>query len=333
MPNQTSAMFHFINKNSIFQILLLLAGCTWLLIRWISGQPEMVVTHDMPVFTHGTVAYLMQHIVLFKAIIISNLLLQLFLLYVCFSANDFAEERFSLMPLVFYVWLLNGIANPLHISNIFFINTIALFMFNLSIQLNNPSLKGKVFMLGLLTGLGTFLSATMLLFIIYCIISILIYRYSRSKDIVILFLGILLPFVYMLAFGYLTDNPQSLGHAMQQLVIFDFHSTFHGLGITKLLLLIALVILILIIVASQKMQFDNKVILQRRRLTTIAAFTITALFIVIADSSQFPYNLLYLYLPVSIYLAIMSQSRKLRLRHDLLTVLCITLLLLLNLLP
>lgn len=326
-------MFHFINKNNLFQILLLLAGSAWLLFRWVSGQPEMVVTNDIPIFSHGMITYLMQHIALFKVIIIINLLLQLFLLYVCFMANDFAEERHSLMPLVFYIWLMNGVGNPLHISNIFFINTIALFMFNLSIQLNNPSLKGKVFMLGLLIGLGTFLSATMLLFTIYCIISILIYRYSRSKDIVILFLGILFPFLYMWAIGYLTDTSQSLEQIIQQLTIFNFHSTFHGLGITKLLLLIALAILLLIIVASQKVQFDNKVILQRRRLTTIAAFTITALFIVIADCSQFPYNLQYLYLPVSIYLAIMSQSRKLRLRHDLLTALSITLLLLLNLLP
>ena len=228
---------------------------------------------------------------------------------------------------------MNSIGNPLNISNIFFINTIALFMFNLSIQLNNPSLKGKVFMLGLLIGLGSFISATMLLFTIYSIISILIYRYSRSKDIVILFLGILLPFIYLLAICYLTDNTQTLAQVMQQLVIFNLPSTFHSIGTTKLLLLIALVVLWLIIVAAQKVQFDSKVILQRRRLTTIAAFTITALFIIVADCSQFPYNLQYLFLPMSVYLAIMSQVRRLRLRHDMLTILSFTLVLLLNLLP
>ncbi len=326
-------MFHFINKNTLIQAILLLAGCAWLIARWIIGQPEMSVTSDMPLFSHGLVTFLMQHTILFKTIIIGNFALQLFLLYRCFMGNDFAEERYTLMPLVFYVWLMNGIGNPLHISNIFFINTIALFMFNLSIQLNNPSLKGKVFMLGLLIGLGSFLSATVLLFTIYSIISILIYRYSRSKDIVILFLGIIFPFIYLLAISYLNDNTQMLGQVMQQLVIFNLPSTFHSIGTTKLLLLIALVVLWLIIVGAQKVQFDSKVILQRRRLTTIAAFTITALFIIIADCSQFPYNLQYLYLPMSIYLAIMSQSRRLCLRHDMLTILSITLLLLLNLLP
>ncbi len=326
-------MFYFINKNTIIQLILLLAGCALLVFRWLSGTPEMTVTSDMPVFSQGFVTFLMQHTTLFKSVIISNFALQLFLLYICFMGNDFAEERHTLMPLVFYVWLMNSIGNPLNISNIFFINTIALFMFNLSIQLNNPSLKGKVFMLGLLIGLGSFISATMLLFTIYSIISILIYRYSRSKDIVILFLGILLPFIYLLAISYLTDNTQTLAQVMQQLVIFNLPSTFHSIGTTKLLLLIALVVLWLIIIAAQKVQFDSKVILQRRRLTTIAAFTITALFIIVADCSQFPYNLQYLFLPMSVYLAIMSQVRRLRLRHDMLTILSFTLVLLLNLLP
>lgn len=326
-------MFHFINKNAVIQLILLIAGFALLTFKWTTGVPDWSITDDMPLFSHGIATFCTQHLTLFKGIIVTNLLLQLTLIHLSFEGHNFADEKGSLMPLVFYVWLMNGTANPLHISNIFFINTVVLFMFHISIKFNNPSLKGKVLMLGILIGLGSFLSATVLLFIVYSIISILIYRYSRSKDIVILILGIICPYIYLIAIGYLTDHTFAFTQITQQLSIFDLQSTLHGIGTAKLLLLLALVFLSFALIITQKMQFDNKVILQRRRLTTFTVFTITALFIILTNNSQSPYNLQYIIIPASFYLTIMNQSKQFRWRHDLLTLIYLAVFLLLNFMP
>lgn len=326
-------MFYFLNKRTILQLILLIVGLAVVLFRLLPGECALMLSDDIPVFSHSVVQWLNMRPAFFKFFIVFNIFFQLLILFICFHKNDFSEESISFMPLVFYVGLLNTL--PVHhvFSNIFFLNTLILIVLLITIYFNNASLKGRVFFAGMLIGIGTMLSATMLFLLIHCLVALIIYRFSGTKDIVILFIGILLPFIYLFSYYYLTDQVYTWSMIFDKLVVFDFQSTFLNLGVTRLILLFALFLIGIILIFTQKVLFDNKAILLRRRLTTMAVFFVTTILVILFNCEQFPYNLQYLFVPMSVYLTLESQIKKPRLRHDLLILVSFAIIVLLNYLP
>lgn len=176
-----------------------------------------------------------------------------------------------------------------------FIIWILSILFNLSTQ-GNP--KKNIFNLGLLTGVSILIFFPTFLFVLLIFFGLLIFRPFRIREWLILILGIITPFYFLFAFGFLLDKSEiltipSLYFKMPKfsLMVFEISS----LSITLLLVIIGF---------SYAQSNMRKLLVQSRNCwTIITTFLIFALLIPFFNKTpQFQFTL-FCFVPASIFVA------------------------------
>ena len=176
-----------------------------------------------------------------------------------------------------------------------FIIWILSILFNLTTQ-QNP--KKNIFNLGLLTGVSILIFFPTFLFVLLIFFGLLIFRPFRIREWVILILGIITPFYFVLAFGYLLDKPEMLLSPL-----FYFRMPKFSLTVFEISSL-SITLLLVIIGFSYAQSNMRKLLVQSRNCwTIITAFLIFALFIPFLSKTPQYYFTLFCFVPASIFTA------------------------------
>jgi hypothetical protein len=168
-------------------------------------------------------------------------------------------------------------------------------LFNMSNQ-GNP--KKNIFNIGLLSGLAILIFFPTFLFVFVVLFGLLIFRPFRIQEWFIVILGIITPFYFVFAFGYLLDKFEILNFPALYFSIPKFHlSTFE---ISSL----CLTILLSIIGFGFAQSNMRKLLVQSRNCwTIITAFLFFAIFIPFFNKTpQFLFTL-FCFVPASIFVA------------------------------
>jgi len=168
-------------------------------------------------------------------------------------------------------------------------------LFNISNQ-GNP--KKNIFNIGLLTGLAILIFFPTFLFVFFVLFGLLIFRPFRIQEWVIVVLGIIAPFYFVFAFGYLLDKFEMLHFPTLYFRIPKFQLT--TFEISSLCLTILLSIIGFVFAQSNM----RKLLVQSRNCwTIISAFLFFAIFIPLFNKTpQFQFTLFSL-VPASIFVA------------------------------
>jgi hypothetical protein len=168
-------------------------------------------------------------------------------------------------------------------------------LFNLTIQ-DNP--KKNIFNLGLLTGVSILISFPTFLFVLLIFFGLLIFRPFRPQEWIILILGIMAPFYFVFAFGFLLDKSEILTIPSLYFRMPKFSLT--GFEISSLLITLLLVIIGFSFTQSNM----RKLLVQSRNCWTIitSTFVFALLVPVFNKTPQFHFTL-FCFVPASIFVA------------------------------
>lgn len=176
-----------------------------------------------------------------------------------------------------------------------FIIWILSILFNLTTQ-ENP--KKNIFNLGLLTGVSVLIFFPSFLFVLLIFFGLLIFRPFRPQEWIILILGIMAPFYFVFAFGFLLDKSEIL--TIPSLFFRMPKFSLSGFEISSLLITLLLVIIGFSFAQSNM----RKLLVQSRNCwTIITAFLIFALCIPFFNKTPQFYFTLFCFVPASIFVA------------------------------
>jgi hypothetical protein len=231
----------------------------------------------------GSVAFL---ILFLQAVVINKIVTD----QKMFQRNNYLTGMsYLLITSIFHV----GFSSTL--ISLSFIIWILSILFNLSTQ-GNP--KKNIFNLGLLTGVSILIFFPSFLFVLLVLFGLLIFRPFRIQEWIIMILGIIAPFYFVFAFGFLLDKAEILVLPSFYLRIPKFK--FSGFEITSL----SITLLLVIIGFSFTQSNLRKLLVQSRNCwTIITAFLIFALLIPFFNKTpQFLFTL-FCFVPASIFVA------------------------------
>jgi len=176
-----------------------------------------------------------------------------------------------------------------------FIIWILSILFNLSTQ-ENP--KKNIFNLGLLTGVSILIFFPSFLFVLLVLFGLLIFRPFRIQEWIIMILGIIAPFYFVFAFGFLLDNVEILTMPSFYLRMPKFNLS--GFEITSL----SITLLLVIIGFSFTQSNMRKLLVQSRNCwTIITAVLVFALLVPIFNKTPQLHFTLFCFIPASIFVA------------------------------
>ncbi len=203
--------------------------------------------------------------------------------------NYLVGMSYLLITSIFHIGLSSAL---LSISILIWILSI---LFNMSNQ-GNP--KKNIFNIGLLTGFAILIFFPTFLFVFVVLFGLLIFRPFRIQEWFIVILGIVAPFYFVFAFGYLLDKFEMLHLPGLYFRIPKFHLT--AFEISSICLTILLSIIGFVFAQSNM----RKLLVQSRNCwTIISTFLFFALFIPLFNKTpQFQFTLFSL-LPASIFVA------------------------------
>ena len=168
-------------------------------------------------------------------------------------------------------------------------------LFNISIQ-GNP--KKNIFNLGLLTGVSILIFFPSFLLVFVVLFGLLLFRPFRIQEWFIVILGIITPFYFVFAFGFLLDKIEMLHFSELYFKVPKFHLT--GFEIGSLCIMLVLSIIGFVYTQSNM----RKLLVQSRNCwTVISAFLFFALFIPLFNKTpQFQYSI-FCFVPASVFVA------------------------------
>ena len=243
-----------------------------------------------------------------KGIIILILLLQIFFIQMYFRKNEYSTKN-SLLPACFFLSILLLTKSLVIILPFFFTLLFFLIIISTNYMGNAITLKNNAFWVGMLIAVATCFDVSGIVLLILAIMTLIINHFSKFKEICILIFGFLLVYFYFFSYHFLMNSHD------------EWLSTFLKIKIlgildknilTQTFTPIALIILTLIylyFIIRTKIINDSKIVVQRKRIITLntrALLMIACLFI---SNSTHPDVLGYLFVHISVYLALLSQER------------------------
>lgn len=317
-------MYKILNKNIFFHaiiILGLLAYSFYLLFTKSAYYPSP----EFSMFDTILAENWMSHPLFMQIITGGVLLLKLVLLQLFFIRSQFFDN-FNLLPSLIYLVLWIGTGGALQLSIIFFVNffIILLLLLNSGYQLH--SVKNQVFTSGFILGLLFFADISTALLLFFVIGSLMVNRFSKIRDVLLMILGFLIPLIYVFAI-YLFTNQYLLpleDHFSIQ--TFGFYPALHKLTVMEIVAFFVMILALLYSAATLTMIFSSRLIIMRRRLISINAMSITLFVILFITAFAYPVSLMYMLVPITVYFSILSQYKRKWIFHDIMILLVITLL-------
>lgn len=318
-------MFHLLNKNLNIQLILLaiLVGWSaWLIFSQMSLLP---LDGSMLMFQH-VASWWTNHNTVARILVFATVLIMTIGIIQHFDKNHFYESR-TYMPGIIFLLLLNcgkflHYFNPSLLTCFF----IALILLLYSPNESSAQLKNRIFTFGLTVALATLLDISAFGIGLFLIMVISINNVTSIKDNIILFSGMLIPYIYAFAISYIVGTMPVFVQSWRDLAIFEPAKQFSQLRIIDYVTLAIFILSITLYIIRDKRFLDNKLIIIRQAFTNNHFLLFSMLVFLFLGNVTFPLALTYLILPASIYMAIAVIPKRRWLLVDILIVaLCVLL--------
>ena len=318
-------MFHLLNKNLNLQLFLLviLAGWSiWLIFTQMNLLPQ---EGTMLLYQHLANLWVSSK-TLARIIALALVLTMTIGIIQHFNKNHFYDNR-SYMPGIFFLLLLNcgkflHYFSPALLTSFF----IALILMMYSPNESSANLKNRIFTFGLAIAIATLLDVSAFGIVLFLILMISINNVTSIKDNLILFSGLLIPYIYAFAFSYIFDTMPVFVQSWRDLAVFEPVKQFTHLRIIDYATLAFFVLTIIPLILRGKQFLDNKLIIIRQAFTNNHILFFSMLIFLWLGNVAFPLALTYLILPASVYMAVAAIPKRRCILVDLLVVaLCVLL--------
>lgn len=314
-------MFFFINKKSILQLVILVALLVWSVFT-ILTQMTLCPMDGQTVLCQSFFTFLAAHKFFTKAISILLLLLEILFVQRYFDVNKFADNQ-TYMPMVFFLLFTNlghfwKTFSPVNLT--LFIFVLLLLFFVKDDNDRGSRNYNRVFSAGILVGLATLLDPSAIWLLLFMIMVLLANQFSKFKELLILLIGFANVVIYLFAIGYLTDTLPVIGHSIKYLNTFTMLKNIKLLSITNWGFVGFLLLFVIYTAFTDKMFYDNKLVILRKRFTNTHFMMFVLLIMVVFSGLHYPTSLLYLSIPICLYLSVLCLNKKRKIFHDLLII-------------
>lgn len=251
-----------------------------------------------------------------------GMLVQLLLLYIYFNRSGFADNGGGMVIIWFFILIAAG-GYASKMSPIWLVNIIIAAVFLLNTNYTSDNMKGKDLFSGVLIAVASLFYPIALLLCLFVISSLIINRFSKIKDILLLLIGILLVYIYFFCYYFFTDQLPLLFAMLSQWQFVTIFTSLSGVAWQEIVLIIVASIGILYAGACLKSHYDNKLIVYRKRLINIHLLTFTGILMMLFSPYPIHDAIAYLIVPISLYYAMLSQLKSHRIANDIIMVLFI----------
>lgn len=296
-------MFHLLNKNLNLQLFLLviLAGWSaWLIFTQMSLLPQ---EGTMLMYQHLAALWTSYNKIA-RLVVLALVLTMTIGVIRYFDKNHFYENR-TYMPGIFFLLLLNCGKLLHHFSpallTCFF---IALILMIYSPNESSANLKNHIFTFGLAIALATLLDVSAFGIVLFLILMISINNVTSIKDNLILFSGLLIPYIYAFAISYIVGTMPLFVQSWRDLSIFEPIKQFAHLRIIDFATLAFFVLTLILLAIRGKRFLDNKLIIIRQAFINNHLLLFSMLAFLCLGNVAFPLALTYLIIPASVYMAV-----------------------------
>ena len=152
--------------------------------------------------------------------------------------------------------------------------------------------------------LATLLDISAFGIILFLILMISINNVTSIKDNIILFTGLLIPYIYAFAISYIVGTLPVFVQSWRDLALFEPIRQISQLRIIDYVTLAFFILTIILFIIRDKRFLDNKLIIIRQAFTNNHLLLFSMLVFLFLGNVVFPIALTYLVLPLSIYMAI-----------------------------
>lgn len=308
-------MLHLLNKNLNLQLFFLFLLIGWSCWNIFARMTLMPAEGSMFLFHTAARLWNWSHVVV-RICVLLIVFIMTFGVINYFQKNHFYENR-TYMPGIFLLLLLNcgkflQTFSPALLTTFFIASIMTLY---------NPSesatkAKDRIFTFGLVIAIATMLDISALGIVLFLILTIAINNITPLKDNVIMIIGLLFPYVYVFSFAFLFDSMPAFLQSWRDLTLFaPIHDISH-LRIIDYVALSYFGLIVIYLISRGKQLLDNKLIVIRQAFTnTHLLFASMLLFLFLGNMSMHG-ALLYLLMPVSIYLSVAVIPKRRRFVFD-----------------
>ncbi|MEG1556506.1 MAG: hypothetical protein RR356_07270, partial [Bacteroidales bacterium] len=218
--------------------------------------------------------------------------------------------------LIFYLLFLicGGFLNE--ITPAFFTNLFILLIINLNSNYLSETIKSRVFLSGVLTGIASLIDPVSLVLLFFVIATLIVNRFNKSKEIVIAIIGLVILYLYFFSYYFFTDQLEIIKKLCTDFPYFIFLKSNIIPPVWQIVKTIIWLLVVLYALFTLKLQYDNKLIVMRKRLIAIHLLLIGIIVMMFLSSYQLPGMTLYLLIPTTLYFSILLQMNQRVLVHD-----------------
>lgn len=318
-------MFFFLNKKNILQIILLVALMIWSIYSIVT---QMVIC-DMSgqsMISQNIFFYLSEHPFLLKFLAVVLLMLTVFFIQRYYEENKFADFN-TLLPSVIFLLLVN-MGHFLQTFTPAFATlaiTTFIMLFGTFHGKDKVSLN-LILSTGVIIGIATLLDPNAIWYLLFFLMVLLFNQFVKAKDLLILLVGFLTVVIYLFSIAYLTDTIPSVLHSIKYLQTFELLKNFKTISVLEMVTLGVLLFLSLYAAVTGKLYYDNKLIILRKRFRDTHFLFFVSIIILFFSGLTKQESLLYMMLPLTLYISSLCLIKNRKLFHDLLIItLCVLL--------
>ena len=310
----SETMFYLFQKIKFLQFFLL-AGLLCA-VAFFSLTADVVRTANdaFPYFADFS-QFLVSHPNLALFCTIGLALLEVFLIFRYFNKNAFSEEN-TFMPACWLLALMLLFGTNQFLSTVGLTNLVILLIININRDSQGSDSKNPVFISGILLGLLSLFDWSAAFLFIYYILVLAIDRIFKVKDILVAIVGVLLPYTYLFAYQFFTENITSYWHTISQI---QFHFPlfeFKQYSVPALIGFGFFILFLLYIIIKLKVHYDNKLMILRKRMLLLNLLSIFLVGVMVCSNVPFPQSVGYLVVPLACYFAAYIPQKRIVWAHE-----------------
>jgi len=312
-------MLHLLNKNLNLQLFVLLLLIGWSAWNIFARMTLMPAEGSMFLFHAAANLWNWSHVVA-RICVLIIVLTMTFGVIRYFQQNHFYENS-TYMPGIFLLLILNCgkflyTFSPALLTTFFIALILTLFNPNES----SSKAKDLIFTFGLVISIATMLDINAFGIFLFLLITIAINNITPFKDNVILLIGLLFPYIYAFSIAFLCNSMPEFLQSWSNLTLFAPIREINHLRILDYVTLAYFGIFVIYLIVRGKQLLDNKLIVIRQAFTNTHLLFISMLLFMWLGNMPMHGALLYLLMPVSIYLAVAVIPKRRRFIFDILLV-------------
>ena len=318
-------MFYFLNKHTILQLVLSVAMLVWA-VSTIFTQMTLCPPDGYPFLYHSIYEFFVQHVAFSKVLAVVMMLLEMLFLQRFFTVNKFADNQ-TMMPVLFFLLFVNvgGFLKVFSPINFTVLLTTFILLYNTRDD-NEKPVKNRVFVSGIIIGVGSLIDSCALGLLLYLIFSLFANRFSSFKEIMILLSGILLCYIYVFTCFFLSDSLPALHESVRHLTFFGIIAQAKSLRILDWASMGFILLSTIYIMGFLKIHYDSRLIVLRKRYMTTLLLWLVLLIMEFFTPVDFHSGLILPCVSVVLFGSMLSDVKKRFIFHDVIIVAMLALL-------